>query len=139
MYIYIHRIYRVFANGPGDQVQSQVGSNQRLKKWYAVPTCSTLIILRFGSRVKWSNPENGVAPSPTPRCCSYQKGCLRVTVDYSRQLYYIHIYIYTHVYFCVYIYIRNYVRARALTHTNKYIYIILCKNRNKKYTSLESL
>ena len=23
------------------------------------------------SRVKWSNPGEGVAPSPTPRCCSY--------------------------------------------------------------------
>ena len=41
----------------------------------------------WGSRVKWSNPGNDVAPSPTPRCCSYWKGWLRVTLDYGRQLY----------------------------------------------------
>ena len=37
--------------------------------------------------VKWSNPEKGVAPSPTSRCCSYWKGSLLVTLDYGRQLY----------------------------------------------------
>ena len=29
---------RVYANGPGDQVQSQVVSYQRLKKWYLMPS-----------------------------------------------------------------------------------------------------
>ena len=74
---------RVFANGP---VQSQVESYQRLKKWYLMPTCLTLSIIRYGSRVKWSNPGQGVAPSPTPRCSSYRKGSLRVTLDQGRQL-----------------------------------------------------
>ena len=46
-------------------VQSQVESYQRLKKWY-LPPCLTLSIVRYGSRVKWSNPGKGVAPSPTP-------------------------------------------------------------------------
>ena len=36
--------------------------------------------------VKWNNPGEGVAPTPTPRCSSYWKGSLRVTLDYSRQL-----------------------------------------------------
>ena len=49
-------------------VQSQVESYQRLKKWYLVPPCLTLSIIRYGSRVKWSNPGKGVAPSPTPWC-----------------------------------------------------------------------
>ena len=40
--------------------------------------------IRYGSRVKWSNPGNGVAPSPTPWCSSYRKGSLRVTLDYGR-------------------------------------------------------
>ena len=31
--------------------------------------------------------EKGVAPSPTPWCCSYRKGRLLVTLDYGRQLY----------------------------------------------------
>ena len=32
-----------------------------------------------------------VAPSPTPWCCSYRKGSLRVTLDYGRQLYFIYL------------------------------------------------
>ena len=63
------------------KVQSHVESYQRLKKWYLMPTCLTLSIIKFGSRVKWSNPWNAVASSPTPRCCSYWKGILRVTFD----------------------------------------------------------
>ena len=50
-------------------------------------SCLTLSIIRYVSRVKWSNPGKGVATSPTPRCCSYRKGSLRVTLDYGRQLY----------------------------------------------------
>ena len=38
--------------------------------------CLTLSIIRYGSRVKWSNPGKGVAPFPTPWCCSYRKGSL---------------------------------------------------------------
>ena len=67
-------------------VRSQVESYQRLKKWYLMPPCLTLSIIRYGSRVKWSNPGNGVAPSPTHWCSSYRKGSLRVTLDYGRQL-----------------------------------------------------
>ena len=52
-----------------------------------IPPCLTLSIIRCGSRVKWSNPGNGVAPSPTPWCSSYRKGSLRVTLDYGRKLY----------------------------------------------------
>ena len=68
-------------------VQSQVESYQRLKKWYLMPPCLTLSIIKYGSRVKLSNPE-GVAPSPTPWCSSYRKGSPRVTLDYGRQLYF---------------------------------------------------
>ena len=59
-------------------VQFHVESHQRLKKWYLMPPCLTLSMIRYGSRVKWSNPGNGVAPSPTPRCSSSWKGSLRV-------------------------------------------------------------
>ena len=69
-------------------VQSQVESYQRLKKCYLIPPCLTLSIIRYVSRVKWSNPGEGVAPSPTPQCSSYWKRGLRVTLDYSRQLYF---------------------------------------------------
>ena len=52
-----------------------------------MPPCLTLSIIRYGSRVKWSNPGKGVVPFPTPWCSSYQKGSLRVTLDYGHQLY----------------------------------------------------
>ena len=68
-------------------VQSQIESYQRFKKWYLIPPCLTLSIIRYGSRPKWSNPGKGVALFPTPRYSSYWKGSLRVTLDYSRQLY----------------------------------------------------
>ena len=55
-------------------VQSQVESCQRLKKWYLMPPCLTLSIIRYGSRVKWSNLGKEVAPSPTPWCSSCRKG-----------------------------------------------------------------
>ena len=66
-------------------VQSLVVSYQRLQKWYLIPPCLNLSIIRYVSRVKWSNPGNGVAPSPTPWCCSYWKGSLLVALDYSHQ------------------------------------------------------
>ena len=43
-------------------VQSPVESYQRLKKWYLMLPCLALSIIRYGSRVKWSNPGKGVAP-----------------------------------------------------------------------------
>ena len=66
-------------------VQSQVELYQRLKKWYLIPPCLTLTIIRYGSSVKRSNPEKGVEPSPTPQCSSYWKGSLLVVLDNSRQ------------------------------------------------------
>ena len=74
-------------------VQSQIESYQRLKKWYLMPPCLTLHIIRYGSRVKWSNPGKVVALSPTPWCCSNWKGSLRVALNYGRQLYLTCIYI----------------------------------------------
>ena len=52
------------------EVQSQLESNIRLKKWYLTPPCLKLSIMREGSRVMWRNPGDGVAPSLTPRCSS---------------------------------------------------------------------
>ena len=51
-------------------VQYQIMLYQRLKKWHLMSPCLTLSIIRYGSRVKWSNPGKGVAPSPTPQCSS---------------------------------------------------------------------
>ena len=51
---------------PETEVQSQVESYQRLKKWFLILPCLTLSIIRYVSRVKWSNPGKGVVPSSTP-------------------------------------------------------------------------
>ena len=69
---------RVFANVPG---------YHRRKYRYLMPPCLTFSIRRYRSRVKWSKPGKGEAPSPTPWCKSYRKGSLRVSFDYGRQLY----------------------------------------------------
>ena len=96
-------VVRVFANGPGD-----LGSIPRLKKWYLMPPYLALSIIRYGSRVKWSNPGKEVAPFSTPWCSSYRKGNLRVTLDYGRQLYLL-IYMHTNIYSYVYTYIHTYI------------------------------
>ena len=41
------------------------------QRWYLIPPCLTLSIMRYVSRVKWSNAGEGVAPSPTPLCSSF--------------------------------------------------------------------
>ena len=56
------------------EVQSQVELYQRLKKWHLMLPCLTLSTIMYRSRVKCSNPGNGVAPSPTLQWSSYWKG-----------------------------------------------------------------
>ena len=97
-----------------------------------MPPCLTLSIIRYVSRVKWSNPGKEVAPSPTPWCSSYRKGSLRVTLDYGRQLYlllYIYIYIYMYIY--VYIYIYIYIYIYMCVYIYIYIYINIGTTQNK--------
>ena len=72
------------AGRPGFNPRS---SHTKDTKWYVMPSCLTLSIIRYRSRVKWSNLGKGVAPSSTPWCSSYRKGSLRVTLYYGRQLY----------------------------------------------------
>ena len=94
---YIGLMNRVFANGPGDlgsilgQVipKTQKKKKKKKKKRLMLPYL-TLSIIKEGSRVKWSNPGNGVAPFPTPLCGSYWKGSLWVTLN-KGQLYTTHI------------------------------------------------
>ena len=84
---------RVFASGLGDLSSIPDQVIPKTQKWYLMPPCLTLSIIRYRLRAKWSNPGKEVVPSPTPLCSSYRKGILRVTLDYSRQLYF-----YSHVY-----------------------------------------
>ena len=67
----IGMMVRVFANGPSDlgSVPGWVIS----KTQKMVLDASFLNIIRYESRVRWSNPGKGVAHSPTLWCSSYQK------------------------------------------------------------------
>ena len=78
---------RVFVNGPGDLGSIPGRVMPKTQKWYLMLSCLTLSNIRYISRVKWSNPSRGGAPSPTPRCSSYRKGSLQVTLNYGRQFY----------------------------------------------------
>ena len=78
---------RVFTNGLGNQVSIPGWVIPKTQKLYLMPPYLTLSIIRYGSRVKWNNPGNGVAPSPTHLSSSYCKGRLRVTLVYSHQHY----------------------------------------------------
>ena len=66
-------------------VQSQVGSYQRLKKWYLIPPCLKLSIVKacFKGKVEQSRERNSALP--TPRCSSYWKGSFQVALEYCRQ------------------------------------------------------
>ena len=99
---------KVSTNGPGDQssIPGRVIWNTK-KKWYLIPHCLTFGIIRYGSRVKWSNPGNGITPCPSAQCSSYWKGSRQVTLDYTRQLYlYTHTHTHTHTHTYIYIYIK---------------------------------
>ena len=75
---------RMFANGSGDwgPISGQViPKTQKKKRRYLMLPCLTLSIISKGSKVKWSNPGNGVASSPAPQCSSYWKGSLWVTLN----------------------------------------------------------
>ena len=62
---------RVFANGPGDLGSIPGRVIPKTQKMVLDTNRLTLSIIRYGSRVKWSKPEKGVAPSLTLWCSSY--------------------------------------------------------------------
>ena len=91
IYIYIYErtigiMVRVLTNGPGNRGSIRGRVIPKALKWYLMPPCFTLGIIRYGSRVKWTNSGKGVAPSPTSRCCSYWKGGLQVAYNHGHQL-----------------------------------------------------
>ena len=51
-----------------------------------IKDCFPLSIIRYGSRVSGTIQGKGVVPSPIPRCSSYWKMTLRVTLNYTHQL-----------------------------------------------------
>ena len=57
---------RVFTNGPGGR--GSIPGRFIPKTQKMVPDAALLNTQYYKVRVKWSNPGNGVAPFPTPRC-----------------------------------------------------------------------
>ena len=64
-------------NGPGDMRSIPSRVIPKTQKMVLMTSCLSLSFIRYGSRVKGSNPWKGAALSPTPWCSSYQKGSLR--------------------------------------------------------------
>ena len=62
---------RVLTSGPGDLGSIPGCVIPKTLKMVLDTPYLTLSNIRYVSRVKWSNPGKGVAPSPTPRCSSY--------------------------------------------------------------------
>ena len=62
---YNNLMSRVFANVPGDPGSIPDRVIPKTQKWYLMSPCLTLSIFREASRVKRSNPGNGIAPSNT--------------------------------------------------------------------------
>ena len=79
---------RVFANGPGGL--GSIPGRVIPKTQKMVLDASLLNTQHYKVRIKGKVEQSreGVAPSPTPWCCSYRKGSLRDTLDYGRQLYF---------------------------------------------------
>ena len=74
---FISQVASVFANGLRDWGLVPDWVIPDSKKWYLMPPC--LIQHYKVSRVKWSSPGKGVAPSTTPWCGGYWKRSLQVT------------------------------------------------------------
>ena len=94
---------RVFANGPGDLGSIPGRVIPKTQKMVLDAILLNTQHYKVLSRVKWSNPGKGVAPSPTPWCSSNRKGILRVTFDYGCQIYFYFIFIYIYIYLYIYI------------------------------------
>ena len=85
---YIGLVDKYFANNQGDQgkIPDHIIPKTK-KKWCLIRHCLTLSIIKYVSRVKWSNLGKGVAPSSTPWYGSYWKWSFWIALNYSHKLY----------------------------------------------------
>ena len=74
----------MFTNGPVDHgsIPGRVITDSKNGTWCHLALALSSIM------VKWSNSRNTVAPSPILWCSYYWKECIRVTLNYSCQLYF---------------------------------------------------
>ena len=98
IYIYIHIFVYVYISlakwaeylGWETGIQSEVESYQRLKKWYIMPPCLTLGIIRNVSMVKWLNLRKGVI--------AIEKGAFWLPLTMVANFTYLYIYMYIYIY-----------------------------------------
>ena len=64
----------VFANGQGDRDAILGRDIPKTQKMVLDTSCLSLIIKKYISRVKWSNPGKKVAPSSTDSVVAIEKG-----------------------------------------------------------------
>ena len=69
LFHYIYRMYLYLFSGRGDR--GSIPSRVIPKAQKMVLDAALLTTQHYKVRVKWSNPGNEVAPSPTTRCSSY--------------------------------------------------------------------
>ena len=85
-------------------VQSQVESNQKLKKWYLIPPCVTQHY-KVWIKGKVQQSREGVTPFPTLRCSRYWRGSLRDSgpprLWLPTLLTYLLLYIYIYIHICL--------------------------------------
>ena len=77
----------VFAIGLGDQSLIPGQIIPKTQKMVLDASLSNTQHYKALIKCKWSNPGNGVAVFSTPRCYSYWKGSLQVTLSHSRPTY----------------------------------------------------
>ena len=51
IYLPIGGMFRMFSNGPGDWGSIPGGVITKTQKWYLMPLCLTLSIIKYGSRI----------------------------------------------------------------------------------------
>ena len=77
---FFRRDVRVFANSPGDLDSIRGRLIPKTQKWYLIPPCLTLSIIRYGSRVKWSNPGKGAFESPSTTVTNFTYRCFEFII-----------------------------------------------------------
>ena len=100
-----------------------------------IPPCLALSNIRYVSRVKWSNPGEGVAPIPTPRWReASEKGAFWSSSNMLANLYiciliyiYIYIYIYEHIHTFIYVVcVGGCINGRLMSSSDKYSLNVCC-------------
>ena len=111
----------MFANGPGDLCSIPGRVIPKTQKM--VLDASLLNTQHYKVRIKGKVEQSreGVAPSPTPSCSSYQKGSLRVTLDYGRQLYLLYFYLIFNNFIFIKIHLDHYSSSCKEQHKSKTI------------------